>query len=226
MLSQLKILFLDDHAGLRDSLGSFLSNRNSSFNFLYAGTSEEAKYILENNPDIGIAIVDINLDGINGLDKIDSFRQIISELRIIVYSMFNDVLHIEQALQKHIQGFITKEASIEEIEKAILLVSQGYVYYNKSVQQVLPVLLNSKNTNSDKEEKSSSKIFENYKMLTKKEKEVFELLAQQMDSQEIAKILGKSEKTINNQTSIIYQKIGIHNRMELLKVAKFLGVIL
>ena len=47
-----------------------------------------------------------------------------------------------------------------------------------------------------------------------------------MDSQEIAKILGKSEKTINNQTSIIYQKIGIHNRMELLKVAKFLGVIL
>ena len=166
MLSQLKILFLDDHAGLRDSLGSFLSNRNSSFNFLYAGTSEEAKYILENNPDIGIAIVDINLDGINGLDKIDSFRQIISELRIIVYSMFNDVLHIEQALQKHIQGFITKEASIEEIEKAILLVSQGYVYYNKSVQQVLPVLLNSKNANTDKEEKSSSKIFENYKMLT------------------------------------------------------------
>lgn len=226
MPSQLKILFLDDHAGLRDSLGSFLSNRTPSFIFFNAGTSEEAKYILENNSDIKIAIIDINLDGTNGLEKIDSFRQIIPELRIIVYSMFNDALHIEQALQKHIQGFITKDAPIEEIEKAILLVSQGYVYYNKSVQQVLPVLLNSKNANSDKEEKSSSKIFENYKMLTKKEKEVFELLAQQMDSQEIAKILGKSEKTINNQTSIIYQKIGIHNRMELLKVAKFLGVIL
>lgn len=60
MQSQLKILFLDDHAGLRDSLGTFLSNKNPALQFYYAGNKDEALKILTENPDIKNAIVDIN----------------------------------------------------------------------------------------------------------------------------------------------------------------------
>ena len=99
MQSQLKILFLDDHAGLRDSLGTFLSNKNPALQFYYAGNKDEALKILTENPDMKNAIVDINLNGINGLDLISTFRNQTPNLNVIVYSMFADVLHIEQALQ-------------------------------------------------------------------------------------------------------------------------------
>ena len=68
--------------------------------------------------------------------------------------------------------------------------------------------------------------FENYKTFTPKEQEVFLLLAQEKNTDEIADLLGKSEKTVINQKSIIYQKLGIKDRLELLRAARKLGVIL
>lgn len=95
--SQLKILFLDDHAGLRDSLGAILSSKNSDLHFFYAGNKEEALKVLQENPDMKNAIIDINLNGANGLDLIPVFRNQTPDLNVIVYSMFSDVLHVAQA---------------------------------------------------------------------------------------------------------------------------------
>ena len=224
--SQLKILFLDDHAGLRDSLGAFLSNKNPNLKFFYAGNKEDALKVLSENPDIKNAIIDINLNGINSLDLIPAFRNQTADLNIIVYSMFNDVLHIEQALKKNIQGFISKDASLKEVEKAIQVVADGNIYYNKATRDIMTSILNIDKTENNQNESVYASAFNNYRTLSQKEKNLFELLAQQKDVTEIAKILGKAEKTINNQTSIIYQKLNIHNRLELLKIAKILGVII
>ena len=224
--SQLKILFLDDHAGLRDSLGGFLSNKNPNLKFFYAGNKEDALKVLSENPDIKNAIIDINLNGINGLDLIPAFRNQTSDLNVIVYSMYNDVLHVEQALKKNIQGFISKDASLNEVEKAIQVVSTGNIYYNKTTREIMASMFNTEKSENNQNESSYSSTFYNYRTLRQKEKILFELLAQQKEVSEIAKILGKAEKTINNQTSIMYQKLNIHNRLELLKIAKILGVII
>ena len=224
--SQLKILFLDDHAGLRDSLGTFLSNKNPAIQFYYAGNKDEALKILTENPDIKNAIVDINLNGINGLDLISTFRNQTPNLNVIVYSMFADVLHIEQALQKNIQGFISKDASLDEVEKAIISVASGSIFYNKTTRDILVSMFRTGKEDSDYKDSVYTEAFDNYRTLTQREKNLFELLAQQKEIPEIAEILGKAEKTINNQTSIIYQKLNIHNRLELLKIAKTLGVII
>ena len=135
--------------------------------------------------------------------------------------MFADVLHIEQALQKNIQGFISKDASLDEVEKAIISVASGSIFYNKTTRDILVSMFRTGKEDSDYKE-----AFYNYRTLTQREKNLFELLAQQKEIPEIAEILGKAEKTINNQTSIIYQKLNIHNRLELLKIAKTLGVII
>ena len=87
-------------------------------------------------------------------------------------------------------------------------------------------MFNTEKSENNQNESSYSSTFYNYRTLRQKEKILFELLAQQKEVSEIAKILGKAEKTINNQTSIIYQKLNIHNRLELLKIAKILGVII
>lgn len=224
MQSHLKILFLDDHAGLRDGLGSFLMNKNPSLEFYYAENKETAVDILRKNPDITNSIIDININGLNGLDFISSFREVTPNLNVIVYSMFNDYLHIEQALQKNIQGYLAKDASLDEVEKAITLIAEGSFYFNKTTRELMNNIFKSTDEKVHTNSNIYTTTFDDYKSLSAKEKKLFELLAQQKEVPEIAHILGKAEKTINNQISIIYQKFNIHNRLELIKIAKILGV--
>ena len=237
MQSQLKILFIDDHSGLRDSLSYLLERKNSNFKFYLAGDFERAAVCLRSNPDICIAVVDLNLNGEDGLNIIDKIRQQNPEIKIIIYTMYNDPIHIKQSLQKDIQGFITKDLDVNEIEKAILSVNEGGLYYCKSAQTVMHELLN-KNTSGASggfadngsegsgSQQNNEVLFKNYKSLTKKEQELFELLAQKKDINEAADILHKSQKTIQNQKSIIYQKMNLRDRLELVDAARQLGVII
>lgn len=227
MPSVLKILFVDDHSGLRDGLGFLLSQNNPSLSFYNATTGEECLQILKNNPDILTAIVDLNLNGKSGIALIPQLREITPKLNIIIYTMFNDPVHIEESLKADIQGYVTKDAGIKELEHAIITVSEGNTYYNKITSQIMHSLLQ-RNSEPSKSRKNDSSIslFERYKSLTKKEQEVFALLAQKKETYEIAEVLKKSEKTVINQKSIIYQKLNIRDRLDLIENAKLLGVIL
>ncbi len=225
--SQLKILFVDDHSGLRDGISFLLSKENANLQFYNASTKEDALEILRNNSGIKNAILDININGESGLNFIDDFRMLVPQLNIIIYTMYSDMLHIEAALKKNIQGYITKDCEVREIEKAIEFVSGGSMYYNKAAKEVMQTLLfNNNYSKADYEELRVQELFENYKTFTPKEQEVFLLLAQEKNTDEIAELLGKSEKTVINQKSIIYQKLGIKDRLELLRAARKLGVIL
>lgn len=232
--SQFKILFIDDHAGLRDSLTFSLTQKNPEFLFYNAGNKKEAVERLNATSDISIAIIDLNLNGENGLSLIDELRSINSEIKIIVFTMFNDAMHIEKALKKDIQGYITKDMKLSEIEKAIISVREDNIYYCKDAQKIMHELM--QNTKAEKiggfsesninSKEKDSIIFANYKTLSKKEQEVFLLLAEKKDIFEVAKTLNKSEKTILNQRTAIFQKMNISDRLELIEKAKILGVIL
>lgn len=227
MQSLLKILFIDDHSGLRDGISMILSKRNSNYNFFNTEKKADALQILSNNKDIGIAVVDINLAGENGLEMIQDFRKIIPDLKIIVFTMFDDLLHVEDALKKNIQGYVTKDATIDELEEAISLVSEGKLFYNKVATEMMHSIIH-KDTSAfqNSEEQDMTELFNRYKTLTQKEQEVFMYLAQEKDIYEISKILGKSDKTVANQKSLIYQKMNIADRLDVIRMAKKLGVIL
>ena len=227
MQSLLKILFIDDHSGLRDGISMILSKRNSNLNFFNTDKKADALQILSNNKDIGVAVVDINLAGENGLEMIQDFRKIIPDLKIIVFTMFDDLLHVEDALKKNIQGYVTKDATIDELEEAISLVSEGKLFYNKVATEMMHSIIH-KDTSAfqNSEEQDMTELFNRYKTLTQKEQEVFMYLAQEKDIYEISKILGKSDKTVANQKSLVYQKMNIAERLDVIRMAKKLGVIL
>ncbi len=232
MQSQLKILFVDDHSGLRDSLSFLLEKKNPQFKFYLAGDAERASVCLNANPEIDIAIVDLNLNNTDGLLLVDEIRRIRPQIKIIIYTMYNDAIHIKNSLQKNIQGFITKDLEVGEIEKAILAVENGNLFYCNDAQKILYEMINKKNTTGGgfysvgDENKRTEAVFKNYQALTKKEQEVFELLAKMRDVSEVAEALNKSLKTIQNKKTIIYQKMNVQDRLELVEAAKLLGVII
>jgi len=170
-----------------------LQNKNPSLSIIGVGTISEAVKKLNEDKDIKIVILDLNLDGENSLESVSKMRGVKPDVLILVYTMYNDDIHVEHALLIGVQGFITKEASIDEVEKAILAVGSGNTYYNSVASKVLHTLLpQNKGKHSVHNEKSY--LFDNYKSLSKKEKEVFIHLAEGLDVVEIAKLLGKSEK--------------------------------
>ena len=223
MQSQLKILFVDDHSGLRDSLSFLLEKKNPQLKFYLAADMERSAICLKSNPDINIAIVDLNLNETDGLELVDEIRKIRPEIKIIIYTMYNDPMHIQKSLEKNIQVFITKELDLEEIEKALLVVKDGDFFYCKDAQKIMTQIICKNNASSAGGFNES--VFKNYQTLTTKEQEVFELLAQKLDDQEIAAKLNKSLKTIQNKKSLIYSKMKLKDRLELVEAAKFLGVI-
>ena len=148
MQSQLKILFVDDHSGLRDSLSFLLEKKNPQLKFYLAADMERSAICLKSNPDINIAIVDLNLNETDGLELVDEIRKIRPEIKIIIYTMYNDPMHIQKSLEKNIQVFITKELDLEEIEKALLVVKDGDFFYCKDAQKIMTQIICKNNASS------------------------------------------------------------------------------
>lgn len=200
-----------------------LQSKNTDFKILGVGTAQEAIQKLTEDNEIRVVILDMNLDGESSLNSLAQMKAANPNASILVYTMYNDELHIQDALMNGIQGFVTKEAPIEELEKAIIAVSNGNTYLNSVATKVWNSLLlhNSGKhiTRTDKEY-----VFDNYRSLSKKELEIFYLLIDGLKISQIAEKLGKSEKTIRNQRTSIYDKMLIHDRYDLMKTAKILGL--
>lgn len=224
MQSQLKILFVDDHVGLRDGMTQMLKNKDSSFDFVCASDYESALENLKENRGIKIVILDLNLDGRSGLELIPELKKLSPDISILIYTMFNDVIHVENSLLNGVQGYITKDATIDEVASAITTVANGNSYYNKAATELMLSLL-VKHGCEHGITNDLSYLFDNYKSLSKKEREVFILLSQNMHVADIAKKLGKSEKTVINQRTEVYSKLDIKDRHDLLEKAKLLGLI-
>lgn len=223
MQSQLKILFVDDHVGLRDGMTQMLKNKDSSFDFVCASDYESALETLKENRGIKIVILDLNLDGRSGLELIPELKKLSPDIAILIYTMFNDVIHVENSLLNGVQGYITKDATIDELATAITTVANGNSYYNKAATELMQSLLVKQGREHDITN-DLSYLFDNYKSLSKKEREVFILLSQDMHVADIAKKLGKSEKTVINQRTEVYSKLDIKDRHDLLEKAKLLGL--
>lgn len=222
---QLKILFVDDHVGLRDCMADSLKRKNDSFEFVCANDYETCIEALKENRDIKIVILDLNLNGKSGLEIIPEIKKISPNVSILIYTMFNDLIHVQNALLSGVQGYITKDSTIDELAVAILSVSRGNSYFNKIATDFMQTFLGKKN-NLREIKNEMDYLFENYKDLSVKEREVFILLSQGMNIADIAKKLGKSEKTVINQRTAVYSKLDISDRHELIEKAKLLGFIL
>lgn len=225
MQSPLKILFVDDHLGLRDGMIQMLKNKDASFDFIGASDYESALAVLNENAGIEIVILDLNLDGRSGLEIIPEIKKISDEIAILIYTMFNDVIHIENALLNGVQGYITKDATIEELAVAIKTIANGNSYFNKAATEMMHTMLNNRSF-SHNISNDVSYLFDCYKELSSKEREIFILLSQDMNVTDIAKKLNKSEKTVINQRTSVYQKLDITDRHDLFEKAKLLGLIL
>lgn len=199
-----KVLVVDDHALVRYGLVELLSNEKDMEICGTAASAEEAlQKIGESKPDM--VVIDIKLQGTNGLDLIKRIRTRHADMKMIVSSMYDESLYAPRALQAGAMGYVNKQEATETLVEAIRQVLRGQVFLSAVMARQL----------FQNAGPAGSRELSPIHRLSNRELEVFEKIGQGMSTRSIANQLHLSVKTIETHRENIKGKLGLKNAAEL-----------
>ena len=209
--SNLTVLLVDDHELVRAGFRRLLEDSDGISKILEASNGEEGtKQYRKHHPDV--VVMDISMPGIGGLGAIEKIIAHDPKAKILVLSVYEDSIFVQQALQAGAKGFIPKRSAPEEMYKALYQVAKDQTYLSPIIAQKLAVM---KLTGSEKILAS----------LSQREFEIFRLLAEGKTVNEIAEIFNLSPKTIGTHHTNLKHKLKVSNSAELARLAIRHGLI-
>ncbi len=210
MSNSIKVLIVDDHPLFRSGLRQVIE-ADPRFELVgEAGDGEAAlRFILEKKPDV--AVLDINLPKLSGLEIARQLQGKNHPTRIIILTMHKEEELINHALNSGVNGFVLKENAVENILEAIEIVAKGGHYLSPSVSGFLI------KRRHRSEQLASQKPGLND--LTKAERRILKLVAEKKTSKEIANELFISPRTVEAHRANINTKLDLHGSHSLLQFA-------
>jgi len=205
-----KILIADDHGIVRTGLKLLLDRAPGMEVVGEAADGREAvRLARELKPDI--AILDIGMPLLNGLDAAAHILRENDRTGIIILSMHTDESYILRALDAGAKGYLLKDHADEDLERAIQSVAAGKPYFSPSIAQAL--LEDYVNLMRER------RVQDSYDLLTEREREVLQLLAEGKSNKEVASVLNISPYTIETHRNNLMQKLNLHNTAEIVLYA-------
>ncbi len=199
-MNRIRVVLADDHTLVRRGLSSLLAKEES---VCVVGEAEDgrslAKKVKALKPDI--ALVDISMPFLNGLDAISKIVRVSPHTRVVVLSMFSDDAYVTQAWEQGAWGYVLKDEATERLISVIQKVAAGEKSFS-----VTPVPC------------------ETCDPLTPREREVLQLIAEGKRNTEIANIIMRSLHTVRNHRARLMRKLGVHSAAELVQAAEKLGL--
>jgi DNA-binding NarL/FixJ family response regulator len=195
-----KVFIVDDHYMVVEGIRSLLQNEKG---IEWAGHAMNAAsclaFLQRQQPDI--ILMDINLPDKNGIDLCKEVKEKYPSVFIIGLSTFNQQSFIQKMMDSGASGYVLKNATQEELMEAISVVIKGKIYFSDEASQVL------------------TKTDANPILLTRREKEVLELIAEGLTNNEIAQKLFVSPTTIDTHRKNLLAKFGVRNTASLIRDA-------
>jgi DNA-binding NarL/FixJ family response regulator len=208
--NRVRVLLVDDHAVVRAGYRLLLQNAPEIEVVAEADSGElGCRLFAELTPDV--VIMDLTLPGIGGLEAIRRIVQRDSRAKVLVFSMHEDILFVEQALAAGARGYVTKSSAPRVLIAAVKQVAAGGQPLARDIAQRLKV--------------ARSRGDSPLKELSTREFEIFCLLAEGLSSADIAKRLSLSHKTVANYGTQLKAKLGVGTVAELTRLAIRHGVV-
>ncbi len=207
MTKKIRLLIVDDHEIFRNGLKMVLGKLK--YVDLVGEASDGTEFIsmLQNtNPDI--VLLDIEMPGLNGIDAAKTALKMNPKLKIIALTMFGDDAYIQSMLDAGAKGFLMKNINKETLDKAILTVNNGGNYYSEELFEFF--------TRQFTKEKEPE---QNELYLTRREKEILQLLCEGLSNKEIADALFVSERTVLGHKTNLLAKTNTKNSISLMAYA-------
>lgn len=207
---KMKLLLVDDHAIVRAGF-KYLLKSDADYDIMEVDTAEEAcKVYGEYQPDA--VIMDLMMPGMGGLEGVRHLHAKDKKAKILVLSMRDDLAYVTRATLAGAIGYLTKKSAPEELAKAVKVVFKGQKYLSADV-------------NDFSAKKSWLSDEEKIKSLSKREFEVFCLLAEGNTVVQISSDLHLSPKTVSNHRTRILNKLKALNSVEITRLAIRNGLI-
>lgn len=211
MSQNIRIMLVDDHAVVRSGLRRLLE-QNQDLEVVAEAESGELAYQKFSETMADVVVMDISMPGMGGLE---AFRRIITRypaVKIVIFSMHENAAFAMQAMSAGASCYVAKAGNAEDLVRAVRKAAAGGSWISPSVAQ--KIALQSVGREDDPTHKLSSREFE-----------VFRLLAEGKNVEDIADLLKISQKTVANYQTLLKQKLGISGPVELVRLAIKLGLI-
>lgn len=204
-----KVYLVDDHAVVRNGLAQLI---NLTPDLAVVGEASSAEEALERldaaNPDI--AIVDLTLGDMSGMELLKHLKTRRPQLPVLVLSMHDESFYAERCLRAGARGYIMKKEAIEQVEQAVRQILDGKVYLSQKMSDHLLLTL----ARGDAA-KSGSPL----NLLSDRELEVFECIGRGLGATEIARKLHLSVKTIESYQAKLKEKLHLKDSAQLFQTA-------
>lgn len=212
-----RVLIVDDHPMVRDIIRLACSDRSELEVIGEAGTGPEALDKCRTlSPDV--LVLDLGLPGISGLDVIRQLRREESALRILVVSGRGDRSAIFESARVGADGYLEKTGSVQDIAAAVEAVASGTQVFSVDHQRIAHEVL------GELARKSREAAFM-VSSLTRRERQILQLIAQGLTSRQMASTLGVSQRTVETHVANLYDKLDVRTRVQAVHRGIELGLI-
>jgi len=213
----MKLAIIDDHRLFRDGLRALLEREPD---LEIAGEAADAReaYVLVDQVKPEVAIMDINLPGVNGVTATREIKRRFESCKILILSMHAGEEFVSQALSAGASGYALKEQASYEIVDAIRAVGRGRSYLSPGISKLvvedfLRLQRGQSSANGPRD------------LLSERERVVFDLLVRGYSNQPIAAELGISVKTVETHRAHVLKKLQVHSIVDLVRLAARHGLL-
>jgi DNA-binding NarL/FixJ family response regulator len=200
----MRVLIADDHGIVRSGLRLLLDRQSDMEVVAEAEDGVEAiEKVISEKPEV--AILDVSMPRMTGLQATHEIKKQAPDTQVLILSMHDDERYLFEALRAGAAGYVLKRAADQDLLDAVRAAARGEPFLTPSAQQTLI------RDFLDRGEQQSE--------LTPREQEVVKLIAEAHTNKEIAEILHLSEKTVESHRANVLQKLGMRDRVELVRYA-------
>jgi two-component system, NarL family, response regulator NreC len=205
-----RVLLADDHGIVRRGLRSLLESESGLEVVAEASDGLEAlRLVDDHHPDI--LIVDVAMPKMNGIEVAARAQKLERPPAVIILSMHSDESYITRALAAGARAYLLKDATDEDLLPAVRAVTAGKPYFSPAVTAVL--------VEDYMRQLRARGLTDTYLLLTDREKEVLQLLAEGRSNKEVATLLDLGLSTVETHRANLMQKLNLHNTAEIVLYA-------
>ena len=199
----MKILIVDDHAMIRTGLKQLCAALwNAS---ILEADNGAGALALQKRERPQVTILDLNMPGVSGLELLRQLVDADAAARVLVFSMHGEPIYAARALKIGAKGYLSKNASPEELRAALTRIAAGLTYVENEIAQNLAAL-------------------PGRQQLSERDLEILRLLGEGRSFTQIAAALGVSYKTIANTATMIKSKLGVARTADLIRLSVEMGI--
>ncbi len=213
-MSKIRVLIADDHAILREGVRALLQLQPD---IEVAGEASDGKEAIEavERLDPDVVLMDIAMPGLGGIEAALQLHKLGKRAKVLILSQYEDREYVRRLLKAGVAGYVLKKSAGSELANAIRAVHRGGLVLDPEVAR----------TAMQDAGEAAPGSADPYEALTDREKQVLKLVAEGRSNKDVAELLGISVKTAMSHREHVMEKLGVHNRTELVRFAIRKGVI-